>query len=113
MLALFKTLNLALAFFLELCLLAAFGYWGFQVRQGLFVRILTGIGLPVLVAVLWGVFLSPKAVVSLALPVKMCCKAVLFGTAVAMLYSTGRTALAISFGAATTINFLFIIIWKQ
>lgn len=113
MLALFKTLNLALAFFLELCLLAAFGYWGFQLKQGLFVRILAGVGLPVLVAVLWGVFLSPKAVVPLVFPVKMCCKTLLFGTAVALLYSTGRTTLAISFGVATAINFLLIIIWKQ
>lgn len=54
-----KLLNLALRFLLELCLLAAVGYWGFKTQSGLLMKILFGIGLPVLIAVLWGTFLAP------------------------------------------------------
>ena len=51
-----KYANLALAFFLELCALAALGYWGFVTGEGLPARIGLGVGAPLLAAVLWGAF---------------------------------------------------------
>ena len=59
--AVVQAINLGLRFVLELCLLAALGYWGFQLEQSWPVRILMGIGAPLLAAVLWGTFVAPKA----------------------------------------------------
>lgn len=39
----------------------AFGYWGFKTQSSWVLKIFFGISLPVLIAVLWGTFLAPKA----------------------------------------------------
>lgn len=46
---------LAVSFLLELAALAAFGYWGWHSTEGP-LRFILAIGLPVLLAVVWGVF---------------------------------------------------------
>jgi hypothetical protein len=51
-LALLKNVNLALAFFLELAVLAALGYWGFYTGQGTLARIGLGIGAPLVAVVI-------------------------------------------------------------
>lgn len=61
-----KGLNLLVRFLLELCMLVAVGYWGFKTHSGWPMKILLGIGLPVLIAVLWGLFMAPKAVYPLS-----------------------------------------------
>jgi len=58
-----KSANLALAFLLELCMLAALGYWGFITGESSVSRISLGLGAPLLAAIIWGTFLSPKAAV--------------------------------------------------
>ncbi|EGG37973.1 conserved domain protein [Paenibacillus sp. HGF5] len=50
----FKILNLALRFILELILLFSIGYWGFHFGSGLVAQVALGIGLPLLTAVIWG-----------------------------------------------------------
>jgi hypothetical protein len=57
----FEALNLLVRFLLELCMLAAVGYWGFKTHSGWAMKIIFGIGLPILIAVIWGVFVAPKA----------------------------------------------------
>ena len=54
-----KYANLALAFLLELCALAALGCWGFVTGGGLPAKICLGVGVPLLAAVLWGVLVGP------------------------------------------------------
>jgi len=51
-----KNANLALAFFLELAVLAALGYWGFSTGQGTLARIGLGIGIPAVAVVVWALF---------------------------------------------------------
>ena len=51
-LTILKNANLALAFFLELGVLAALGYWGFNSGQGTIAKIGLGIGAPVLAVVM-------------------------------------------------------------
>ena len=63
---LLKNINLALAFLLELCMLAALGYWGFTLDQGLAIRVGAGLGVPLLAAVIWGVLMAPRAAIPLA-----------------------------------------------
>src|SRR6266511_3997628 len=48
-------INLALRFFLELAALYFIGYWGWTQHAGV-LRYLLAIGLPLLAAIIWGVF---------------------------------------------------------
>ena len=66
--ALILGINLAVRFLLELAILAAMGFWGFKSGGGLMPRTLLGLGTPLLAAVVWGTFLSPKASVPLPAP---------------------------------------------
>jgi hypothetical protein len=54
-----RAFNLAVAFLLELAVLAAAGYWGFQLDGSL--AWLAGLGAPVVLALLWGRFAAPRA----------------------------------------------------
>jgi ABC-type amino acid transport system permease subunit len=51
-------LNLTLRFLLEIAALAAAGYWGWTQNEGA-IRWLLVIGLPLLLAILWGTFAVP------------------------------------------------------
>lgn len=73
-----KGVLLALAFLLELAMLAAAGWWGFTLDAGWPVRVLAGIGVPLLLAVVWGVFCSPRAGVALPVPAKAAVQAACF-----------------------------------
>ncbi|QHT58971.1 YrdB family protein [Paenibacillus lycopersici] len=77
-------------FLLELCALAAFCYWGCKLPgAALWVRATAGIGTPVLVAVLWGVFVAPKAPVQVSAMLRFAIQLLVFGTAAAALYAAG------------------------
>jgi Protein of unknown function (DUF2568) len=69
--------NLGLRFLLELCALAAVGYWGLHHHGGV-AQFVLGIGGPLLVAVVWGLFLSPKATVSIPSPARLTLELVVF-----------------------------------
>ena len=56
-----KYANMGLSFLVELCLLAAFAYWGAHTGQELAAKIGLGVGAPLLGAIFWGVFMSPRA----------------------------------------------------
>lgn len=56
-----KSANLALTFLLELCLLGAFALWGFATGNGLPMQIGLGIGVPLVVAIVWGLVMAPRA----------------------------------------------------
>lgn len=113
MLGLLKTLNLALAFLLELVMLYAIGYWGFKLKQGTAIRWAVGIGLPLLAAVLWGVLLAPKSVVDSPFAVKMAGKFILFVIASLLLYSAGKQQMAIAFIITVIINFILLMMWQE
>ena len=44
--AILKSVNLALAFLLELAMLAAYAYWGFQAGTSIIMKVVLGIGDP-------------------------------------------------------------------
>ena len=108
-----KMANLGLRFLLELCLLAAVGYWGFVAGNSLLAKVALGIGAPVLVAVVWGVFLSPKRLVALLATARLAMELVLFGLASVGLAATGHLALAAVLGIGYVINRILIGVWKQ
>ena len=105
--------NLALRFVLELCLLAALGYWGFSVGGTLIVKILLAALIVVAVAGIWGEFLSPKRSVQLPGAARLVMEVVLFALAVAALAATGHPAPAAALGAVYAVNLGLILLWKQ
>jgi hypothetical protein len=105
--------NLALRFGLELAGLAAFGYWGFVVGDGLRLKVLLGLGVPVVAAVLWGVFASPKAAVPLPEAAKLAFEIVWFGAAAAGLAYAGRPWFAVVFAALYVVNRILLYVWRQ
>lgn len=95
-----KWTNLAAIFFLELCLLAALGYWGFHVGKGPIGKAVLGLGAPLLLALLWGSFMAPKAWRPLPAAPHLIAEIVLFGLGAAALYAVDRPRLAVAFGLA-------------
>lgn len=110
---LLKNINLGLAFLLELCMLAALGYWGFTLDQGLAVRVGAGLGVPVLAAVVWGVWMAPRASIRLQEPLHTILEVIIFGLAIAALYAAGRPRLALAFGIVYAINLILRYAWGQ
>jgi hypothetical protein len=103
----FHWTNLAIAFLLELCALAALGYWGVWVGGGLLTKMALGIGAPLFAAILWGVFAAPRAPVSVPL-VGLGVKVIVLGSAVAALYTTDHRGLAIAFAVIVLVNSLLV-----
>jgi hypothetical protein len=110
---LLKGANLALRFVMELCLLAAQCYWGFHVGNGTIVKIVLGIGAPVLIALVWGTFMAPKARVRLSRPLHLVMEVVLFGLGTAALFVAGHPWLAVIFAVAAVLNRVLIAVWGQ
>jgi cytochrome b len=53
--------NLGLRFLLELVALSAVGWWGWQLGGSTFGRVALAAALPLVVALVWGAFIAPKA----------------------------------------------------
>ncbi|WP_336785713.1 YrdB family protein [Paenibacillus sp. MMO-177] len=85
-------------FLLELAAFVVFGYWGYQLQSDKPISILLAVVTPLVLAVLWGMFLSPKATVAIfSYPVRTALKLVVFLAASGALYSTGREKLGLAF----------------
>ena len=110
---LLKLINIGLRFLLELCILVIFGYWGFKTGTGIFIKILFGIGSPILFAVVWGTFLAPKSSMRLSEPWLFLLELVLFALAAWALYSTGKANLTAAFSVIYVLNKILMIIWRQ
>ena len=113
MLAALKGLNLGLSFLLELAALAALGYWGAQAGGGTLGKIALAVGAPLLVAVVWGLFLAPRAPLPLGTPWRLLMKVGVFGTAAVALYAAGRPVLAGAFALVVAANLILAHAWRQ
>lgn len=83
-------------------MLAALGYWGFQLDHGLLLRIVAGVGAPLLAAVVWGMLVAPKAANQLADPARFFVELALFALGAGALWLAERPSL----GAALLIIYL-------
>ena len=108
-----QSVNLVLRFLLELCILVAIGYWGFKTGAQTITKIGLGIGLPLVVAVIWGIFLAPASDTRLQEPWLLLLELIIFGSAVAALYRTQQRSLALTFGLIYVINKILMYIWRQ
>jgi hypothetical protein len=103
-LTIIKNANLALAFFLELGVLAALGFWGFQTSQGTIARIALGIGAPAIAVVVWALFGSPQAVWHLDGIFRLLLEVVFFGSAAVALFVAGQHTLGVVFALLFVLN---------
>ena len=105
--------NLALRFILELCALGALAYWGFNTGDNLFMKTLLAGGAPLLAAVVWGLFVAPKAAVKVPGPVHFALQVLVFGSAVAGLIAAGYSTLGLIFAVVIIANAVLMDVWKQ
>ena len=113
MLELIKGVNLALRFLLELCALVALGYWGFKTGSGAIAKVALGIGLPLVAAVVWGVFVAPRAPVELPGVLVLVLQVLVFGSAAAGMAATGHRTLALAFAVVVVLNAVLMYAWGQ
>ena len=108
-----KGLNLAARFLLELCVLISVGYWGFKIGSGWLLRILLGIGVPLLIAVIWGMLGAPKSTFQLQGLSLLVLEILVFGSGVAALYLARNSALTWVLALAIVINRILMLLWRQ
>lgn len=108
-----KSLNLGLRFLLELSALAALGYWGWQLGNAGFTRVLLAAVTPLLAAGLWGRYVAPKASHRLEDPIRTGVEVIFFGGATAALASSRATTIAAIFGIAAAVSLTLMFAFGQ
>lgn len=108
-----KNANLALMFFLELGVLAALGYWGFQTGPSMLAKIGLGIGAPALAVLVWSQFGAPRSARRLRGFSYVLLKVVFFGSAALALFAAGNHILAVAFALVFVFNSMLIAAWGQ
>ncbi|WP_232065318.1 YrdB family protein [Rhodocytophaga rosea] len=94
-------------------MLTTLGYVGFQSNQSTFWKYLLAVGLPLLVAILWGIFAAPRSVHRLTPLYRALFALGLFSLTALLLYRSGLTRLAVIFGAAALISQSVALVLKQ
>ena len=100
----FEYLTLLVRFLLELCLLGALAWWGFETGDSAVAQWLLGLGAPVAAAVVWGLFIAPKARHPVPLAVWIGLQVVLFGAAALGLAAVASTGLAVAFAIVVVLH---------
>ncbi len=108
-----KSINLGLRFLLELAALISLGYWGFNINGALITKVCVGIGLPLVTAIIWGFFGSPKAIFPLAKSFKWLLLFAIYVVSALALYSSGLKYIGVIFLVTAAINSILMYIWKQ
>ena len=98
-----QAVALAVRFGLELCALAALGWWGFSVGDGA-VSYVLGLGAPLAAAVVWGVLAAPKGRFEGRDPQRLVGEIVVFSAAVLALAGLGRWSLAGAFALLALVD---------
>ncbi len=108
-----KGTNLAVAFLLEIVALVAFAFWGWTMGSNDVTRLLLAIALPVVAALLWGAFLSPKPEFQLPFAIVMFAQFAFFVLAVFALWGSGHPLAAVVTAAVLLINRGLLTAWRQ
>lgn len=108
-----KGSNLLVRFLLELCMLAAIGYWGFKTGASAAMKMILGIGLPLLIAIVWGLFLAPKATYPLRGISRELLELALFSSGAVALFASGVAHLGWIYTVILVVNKILLFLWKQ
>ena len=113
MIQIIKLVNLAAAFFLETAMIISFGYFGYHHPQTMLMKYILMIGLPLIATILWGFLAAPKSKYRLEKLPRLIFVLTLFGAAIFLLNSTGKTMLAAVFAILVVINQLLLFILEE
>jgi hypothetical protein len=106
--------NLALAFAVELAMLAAFAVAGWAATPVLWLRVVLAVGLPALAIVLWAVWAAPKAGKRrLKMPALLVFKLAIFAAATFAWWAAGLPFIAAIFGTLAAISLLGGLVLRQ
>ncbi len=108
-----KGINAAVSFLLELVMLAALAYWGFQTGESTLVKLVLGIGAPLIAIVIWGIYNAPRSARRLPRVPRILLSLLLFALAAFALAVAGQPTLAIVFIVVALVNQGLIYVWKQ
>jgi hypothetical protein len=103
-----RTINEAIRFLLELCMLAAFAYWGATTGGSTAVNVLLATAAPVAAAAVWGIWCAPRSDHRLPPRRRIPLELLLFALAAAALAAAGATTLAVIFAVAAAANTLLL-----
>lgn len=105
----FIPFNLVIRFLLELFLLTSLGVWGYHLDDGTISRVVLTVGLPITAAIIWGLFISPKAKFSLPITAVVFIEFLLVGTAAYGLIWSGYLVTAIIYSILHVGNRLLLL----
>ena len=108
-----KKFNFVISFLLEMAMLLALVYWGLRTGQGVWLKLLLGVGVPLAVIIVWGLFLAPKAANRVGSTFGVAVTLVLFYLAAAALLLAKQPVLAAVMMVVAAINRTLVVIWKQ
>ena len=109
-----KAGNLALAFAVEIAMLAAFAVAGWTATPILWLRLLLTIALPGIAIAMWAVWAAPKAKKRRLKPGPLLVfKLIIFGFATLAWWLAGQGFIAAIFGVLAAINLLGIVAFRQ
>ena len=107
-----KLANDVFRFVLELCMLAALAYGGFKAASGLLAWLLL-VALPLAAAVVWGMFIAPKARRPTVDPIRIVLEACLFGAAGTALVAGGQARLGTALWLAAAAHLALTFVLRQ
>lgn len=108
-----RTINTGLSFLLEIAMLIIFGYWSFHAVENPVLKWVLAIGVPLMVFVLWGLFLAPRAGKRTDSTLGIVISLGLFYAAAFMLLNLNQTVLGVTLFIVAGINRTLMVIWKQ
>jgi hypothetical protein len=76
-------------------------------------KVLFGIGLPILVAVLWGSFIAPKAIYPLSGASYLTLELFLLASGAIALFASGRPTLGWAYTSVLLVNKILMVVWRQ
>ncbi|MGZ4609963.1 MAG: YrdB family protein [Actinomycetes bacterium] len=108
-----KMLNLTVRFLLEMCALTALAAWGWQAADRFVLRVLLAVAAPLVAAVAWGAWVSPRAARRLPDPARLAVEALVFAAATAALLSMEHVTLAVALAVIYVVNVALLFVLRQ
>lgn len=99
--------NDVVAFLVELAALAVLCAWGLQVGDSTAVRVLLGVGLPLVAVVVWGLFAAPRARYDVP-ALRLATKLVVLGGAAAASFGVLPLGATVAFAVVVAVNLVLM-----
>lgn len=99
-----KNANIGFSFILEVVGIIILSYWGFSFYSSKVVQIILGIGLPLTLIVIWGIWCAPSSGHSLVKISLIILKCTLFGLITLCLIHRKHELLGITFAISVIVN---------